>query len=144
MREEFAEDRESIITWERKIRDASNSGYGEVLSVIEDIYSSLRSIAHIDKTEMVMSISPGIAEDVMQGIPSPQTSIATAKAVVDMIIRWRRRRRITYFNNGRKEASGVENQHELLKFAFGASLTSRQIDRFNTLANYLQRLSDME
>jgi hypothetical protein len=88
-----------------------------------------------------MSVAPGISEDIMQGILSPGASITTVKAVVDMIARWRRRRQITYFSNGRKEASGVENQHELLTFAFGASLTARQVDRFNSIANYLQRLS---
>jgi hypothetical protein len=141
MREEFAEDRKWIIAWEEKLRNASNHGFGEMLNIIADIRSSINSTSSTGKTEIAVSIAPGLVDDVMQGFPSPRTSVAAGKALADMIVRWRRRRRIAYFNNGRKEAEEAENQLELLKFAFGSSLTPRQIDRFTALTNYLQRLS---
>jgi hypothetical protein len=145
IRDEFAEDRSTIIKWEEKMRKSDKNGYKESLEVMEEIASSLSAITKSDKGEIVVSATAGVASDMLEMSLHKTLGLSTAEFAVreglTLIRRWRQRARISYFNTGKKDAANVRNQNELFKNAFGISLTPRQIDRFSALADSLDKLT---
>jgi len=140
LREEFAEHKKNIINWEKRLHMAQEKGYQEVLKVKKELSLSLESIKEEDKTDLALSFTPGIATDILGGTTGTSTATTAIEKAINIFRRWRRRRSINYFINGKKEASMVPKQNELLKEAFGNSLSPRQVDRFMSLADRLQKL----
>jgi hypothetical protein len=63
------------------------NGYGEALSVMNEIKASLATLEPKDKTAMVLSVAPGLAADSAAGSFGP-SSLDTAKMGLDLIRRW--------------------------------------------------------
>lgn len=93
---------------------------------------------------MIVSTSAGVASDLLgtlsTGTPGISTVENSLKIAIDLINKWRSRARISYFNPGKNESKQVNNQNELLNFAFKNSLTPTEIDKFSRLSDSLQEL----
>jgi hypothetical protein len=141
LRWEFSEHKKAIVDWEKRVRMTDKKGYGDALRVIEEIKASLAALKATDKTEMVVSVAPGVFAEFAGGSLGASTFVGAAKEGLNLIRRWRQRARISFFNTGKNEAARIENQSELLKKVFGRSLTPRQTERFLRLTDSLQRLT---
>lgn len=141
LRWEFSEHKKAIVDWEKRVRMTDKKGYGDALRVIEEIKASLAALKATDKTEIVVSVAPGVVADFVGGSLGASAFVGAAKEGLNLIRRWRQRARISFFNTGKNEAARIENQSELLKKVFGRSLTPRQTERFLRLTDSLQRLT---
>lgn len=138
---EFAAQKKAIVNWEKKMRRADKEGYEVALKVMKEINESLEASKPTDYTEMAYSIAPGVVADFADDSVGAGTAVEGAKKGLSFIRRWKQRTRITYFNNGKKEAGRIKNQGDLLMKAFGNDLNSEQITRYLELTDSLQQLT---
>jgi hypothetical protein len=146
LRMDFSDHKKTIVNWEKRIRTTDKKGYGEALRVMNEIKASLAALQPTDKVEMLLSVTPGVVADIVEaaltgGSLGPGTFVEPVKEALNLARRWRQRARISFFNTGKNEAAKIQNQSELLKKAFGRSLTPTQTDRFLMLTDSLQRLT---
>jgi hypothetical protein len=144
MREEFKEERKTIVDWESRIYRTDKTGYGEALKVMKEITSSLAALKKADWSEIALFISPGVVTDIISGTAGPSTTTSLIREGVNAIRRWTHRARISYFNNAKNEASNMQNQQHLFNNVFGDSLSSRQINRFLALSKSLDDLTQLQ
>lgn len=144
MRKDFSEERNTIIKWEQNMRQTGKTDYVDALKIKEEISNSLNALSKSDKSDMIVSTSAGVASDLLgtlsTGTPGISTVENSLKIAIDLINKWRSRARISYFNPGKNESKQVNNQNELLNFAFKNSLTPTEIDKFSRLSDSLQEL----
>lgn len=142
MREEFAEERKTIVKWEEKMQKADKMNLKETLKLISDMNSSMAALKKKNASEILVNVGPGIVTDTLSGSLGPGTAVPLAMEAIGIIDNWLKRRRISYFVTGKKEAETISNQGELLKKAFGSSLTPRQANRFLALTKTLEKLAE--
>jgi hypothetical protein len=145
MRETFANYKNQIIQWEDQVYNIRGVSRMEKLEVLKEIKSTMSSSLQqigIDFTEIGASLIDNILLESLSGhMPVVPGSQPILKLAVDYFKASVAKKKIWYFLWGRNEAANIENQHEMLKYAFGASLDETQINRFLQLTNSLYMLS---
>lgn len=142
MRKDFADGRKAIVEWEEKMSNARKGSLDDVEKIWDQVRASLEALAN-DKSssQAFLAAAPGSAQNLLPGGSVGAAVTGLAATAFEIVQRWHRSRRISFFQTGRREASALRGQDDLLKHAFRNSLTPRQSNRFSALTDSLEALA---
>jgi hypothetical protein len=135
-REEYEKYKSQIIEWEKRQFDPEIN-QAEKFKLKKEIAETLRdSLADNERTVAIIESAFGVILN-----PGFSSAVPVAKEIRNLVKKYRAKKRICYFLNGKKEAALI-NQHPLiLERVFGKSFNKGQLERFKDLVNALDTFS---
>jgi hypothetical protein len=136
IRKEYNEHNKTVTEWEKRQFDPEiNQEKKDKLN--KEIAETLRdSLAENEKTMAIVQAAFGFVFH-----PSLTSAVPPAKVIWDLIKKYRAKRRIWYFLQGKREAALIKEQPHILERVFGKSLNEGQLARFKDLVDAFDTFS---